>query len=113
MTAYEYLRKTEHHRRVESARVASRYQWVSTSFHSFKLSLAAVGITDEKDFKNVVHVGDSDVNDITVHKTSALAMPLNGAAKKLRFPSVWSKLADEMIASSYAFGDAQSTRRYF
>ena len=85
--------------------------------NSFKLSLAAVGITDEKDFKNVVHVGDSDVNDIHGAQNVGIgyAVKWGGDRKNARaFPAFdFQELADEMIASSYAFGDAQSTRRYF
>jgi len=85
--------------------------------NAFKHSLAAIDITDESDFKTVVHVGDSDVNDILGAQNVGIgyAIKWGGDRENARaFPAFdFQELADEMIASVYAFGDAASTRRYF
>jgi HAD superfamily hydrolase (TIGR01549 family) len=85
--------------------------------NAFKHSLAAIDITDESDFKTVVHVGDSDVNDILGAQNVGIgyAIKWGGDRENARaFPAFdFQELADEMIASVYAFGDAESTRRYF
>ena len=85
--------------------------------NAFKHSLAAIDITDESDFKNVVHVGDSDVNDVLGAQNVGIgyAIKWGGDRENARaFPAFdFQELADEMIASVYAFSDAESTRRYF
>jgi len=85
--------------------------------NAFKKSLESIGITNESDYAHVVHVGDSDTNDILGAKNFGIGFPVKWGGDRANARASpafdFQELADEMIASTYVFGDRKLNRKYF